>query len=395
MSVIVTADPVPNLTLPHNVNACTAGRDYTQFIFGCEDSDRLWQLKMISLVLNTGVGGSLCVLGLIGNTLSIAVLRRDNPSKVAVCLLQGLAVADNGFLLVSLVFMCAGGGLLPVLAEEVALKQPWTLRFLVAGNTLAFITQTATIWMTVLLSLNRYLAICRPFKAPGLCTETKVRTHVVLVFLLSLAFNLPRFFQYRLEWCQPPHSNTSVVTLERTDIGSGSWFDIIYNHGLHTALVWLAPLLLLVVLNSKIVYGLRASRRELRQSSGPLGVPSTGNDNITFIMVIIVLVFLLCHTPDRCLQLALFVIDRRPCDRGFLITYTITNTLVVLNSSSNFLIYYIFRRRFRQIVVGRYCRRLKAGEEPHSSPNSLSRDRKSGQADGNSLVPSNSRIQNH
>ena len=35
---------------------------------------------------------------------------------------------------------------------------------------LAFIAQTGTIWVTVLVAFNRYIAVCRPFSAARLCT---------------------------------------------------------------------------------------------------------------------------------------------------------------------------------------------------------------------------------
>jgi len=39
----------------------------------------------------------------------------------------------------------------------------------------AFIAQTATIWVTVLVAFNRYIAVCKPFKAARLCTVVQVR----------------------------------------------------------------------------------------------------------------------------------------------------------------------------------------------------------------------------
>jgi hypothetical protein len=38
----------------------------------------------------------------------------------------------------------------------------------------AYIAQTATIWVTVLVAFNRYIAVCQPFKAARLCTVVQV-----------------------------------------------------------------------------------------------------------------------------------------------------------------------------------------------------------------------------
>jgi len=40
---------------------------------------------------------------------------------------------------------------------------------------LAYIAQTGTIWVTVLVAFNRYIAVCQPFKAARLCTVVQVR----------------------------------------------------------------------------------------------------------------------------------------------------------------------------------------------------------------------------
>jgi len=55
---------------------------------------------------------------------------------------------------------------------------------------LAFIAQTATIWVTVLVAFNRYIAVCKPFKAARLCTVVQVspyRHSVLKPSQLSLA----------------------------------------------------------------------------------------------------------------------------------------------------------------------------------------------------------------
>jgi len=51
---------------------------------------------------------------------------------------------------------------------------------------LAFIAQTATIWVTVLVAFNRYIAVCKPFKAARLCTVVQVR-QLYPVYTMKLA----------------------------------------------------------------------------------------------------------------------------------------------------------------------------------------------------------------
>jgi hypothetical protein len=54
----------------------------------------------------------------------------------------------------------------------------------------AFIVQTATIWVTVLVAFNRYIAVCQPFKAARLCTVVQVRECVCVCRSLGCFLNV-------------------------------------------------------------------------------------------------------------------------------------------------------------------------------------------------------------
>ena len=71
----------------------------------------------------------------------------------------------------------------------------------------------------------------------------------------------------------------------------------------------------------------------------------------TTVMVVIIIVLIVCHTPDRVVQvLKLTSVDQScvRCPHVIFYASNAANFLIVLNSSTNFLIYYAFRRRFRQ-----------------------------------------------
>ena len=52
------------------------------------DTSTLETCQKFDLIVNTGIIGVLCILGFIGNTVSIVVLRKDTNNRVAVFLLQ-------------------------------------------------------------------------------------------------------------------------------------------------------------------------------------------------------------------------------------------------------------------------------------------------------------------
>ena len=115
------------------------------------------------LALNTGVIGTLCLIGLAGNTLSMAILRRtDRYNPVAVFLLQALAIADNAVLLVSGFMLSIVYGVLFDRTALVARAMPYIGRYV---SPFGYMSQCVAVWMTVLLAVNRYVAVCKPFDA--------------------------------------------------------------------------------------------------------------------------------------------------------------------------------------------------------------------------------------
>lgn len=72
------------------------------------------------------------------------------------------------------------------------------------------VTQMLTVWITVLVAVSRYVAICQPYQAPRLCTMRHVRQQVAAVIIAVLVYNSPRFLEYRVEYeyaKRPPLSN--------------------------------------------------------------------------------------------------------------------------------------------------------------------------------------------
>ncbi len=345
--------PYPARVHDNGTGNVTSVPYYIHRIFLCSDPDRLRHLVPVSFYVNALLVGGMCLVGLLGNTLSLLVLRRDQSSKVPGFLLQWLAVADNAVLTVTLLCLSVCGGIVPLVSDRASLEGPGLLYVLLWGNSVASMAQTATIWMTVLLAINRYIAICRPLHAAHLCTLGKARLQVGLVMAFSVFFNIPRLFQEQVVPSQgawnASGSDLDQYELNQTSIGGRSVFGIVYTNALYSVLVLLLPLLLLLVLNWRLVRALQRSRLEVCRTSG-----SEARDNISLIMVVIILVFLLCHTPDRCLQVALLFEQPKDCELRFY-AYTATNCLFVVNSSTNFVVYYALRKRFRRILAEQIC----------------------------------------
>ena len=56
--------------------------------------------------------------------------------------------------------------------------------------------QTASVYLTVLVTIERFIVVCHPLKARSLCTTKRTRLGVLLVMSFSVLYNMSRFFEY-------------------------------------------------------------------------------------------------------------------------------------------------------------------------------------------------------
>ncbi len=293
--------------------------------------------------------GILCILGFLGNTLSFLVLRHDRSTPVASFLLQILAIADNSFLLLWTIHYSIRH-FFKYLGINHHLHVAW-LYVRVYSFPLLYMAQTETIWLTVVIALNRFMAVCMPYKAPHLCTIYNVYKEVVIVTSFSILYNIPRFFE--LSIIRKINGNSTEIDWQRTYMGSNEIYERVYIDALYYMFSFVLPLLILAYVNTRVTIAYHASRQRKRRMTSRR---ADNENNITLVMIIVVLIFMLCQAPARIVQLV-WSYQFTHCSQYQYFLIHISNTLEVLNSSVNFLIYFLFRKRFRDIIWDHFCMR--------------------------------------
>ena len=233
----------------------------------------------------------------------------------------------------------------------------------------AYLSHTATIWMTFLLAVSRYVAVCMPLNAGKILTMGKAKLQVCVVFMFSIVFYIPRFFQWNLTVHIDEATNETVIIQSKSSIGYGSTVAKVYTNALYNLVVVLLPLTLLIILNVKLIREINIMK-ELR-SSLTHGSPNK-DQNVTTIMVVIIVVVIVGHLPDRILQIFRSHTSTKFMDCIAMPYYflAVANLLIILHSSTNFLVYYILRKSFRNILIAKLCHKHGKGEyRPPSSTN--------------------------
>ena len=277
------------------------------------------------------LAGSLCVFGLIGNSLSFAVLHKYSSGNVGTYLLKALAVTDNLFLATA-VYPC----FIPIITKVV---------FAILSATM-----TWTVWMIVIVAGNRYIAVCRPMMASRLCTIKKVQLEILIMIAVVCVFIIPQF----VDICFKETILSGNVTYGEFNFAGNTYF-FFYIYACHWIGVFLLPLALIIFFNVHLMRSL-----QLAQRSRMVMTSRSRNDgnNITIVMIVIIIVFVVCQATII-LNTSIVVFAKPPyslCIQE--LTRYVSGLFMLMNSSVNFVIYCVFRRQFRNklcMLFGRVC----------------------------------------
>ena len=291
--------------------------------------------------------GAVCFLGIIGNSLSYAVLHKFSRSNVASLLLKALAVSDNLFLVTASVLNMYPGMIFHFgLIEQIKPIFPYLQIY---AWPFAHMAQMGTVWMMLLIAVNRYIAVCRPLQAPSLCTKSKVKIQIIIMSIGIVLYNLPRFFEYRyITYNITMPDNTTMPAETNVGLQSQHVYNILYENVAYCLFLFLIPLLLLIVLNVHLVWELKTAQK----SREVLANSRTNSDenNITLVMIVIIIVFIVCQMPASVNQILFYIVDniQKTTCSYYQKYYHACNLLITMNSSVNFVIYCVFRRQFQQ-----------------------------------------------
>ncbi|KAF6035637.1 GPRNNA1 [Bugula neritina] len=318
--------------------------------------------------LNGIFGLNICIFGLIGNLLSISVLKEKSFSSSSskgissstVLYLIALAVADS-CLLSFASFIC-----LNIILKEALPSSTEVHNYI--NYTSTFVTymldmfQTCSTWLTVAFTVDRYIMICFPFGGGKYCTRHKALVVITCLYIASAIYNTPSLFEFKCVPQQRVRENGEkylFVKRTLTDFGKSREYLEVYHFGMYLVFIVGLPCCTLAVLNLRLIVTVKQSKSTERRLS--LGTSTARQRNDTTIMLVAVVVaFFLLQVPAMVShliwsQIPSKVVDIDPQYDVLRVLYHVTDLLVILNSAVNVLLYYGFSRNFRRKFIAKFC----------------------------------------
>jgi hypothetical protein len=331
----------------------------------------------------------LIVIGTTGNVLSVAVLyrlkKRTTRTSLFVILI-GLAVADSMLLLCTLLV-----NVLPNAFRFLNSSSWWVLYepyrhegyIVVAFWPLSLAFQMASIYCTMLVSYERWMAVCKPLRVSKSQAISHITITVILLFLACFIYNIPRFFEYGIQekvlqvhdmnwktwemlcgrYVSPilynNDSSTTIFLYEanatpcllrkfffvKTNFANEIGYRFVYSATFYSLCHFIVPVVFISWCNIQLVSTLkqrhhmwttitRSQRKEIR---------------LTYVPLAIICLFYFLGLPAVLIN----IIDslNYATDNGYFEAWlTVANFCVLLNSSVNFLIYCFWGEKFQQTL---------------------------------------------
>ena len=231
-----------------------------------ETSQKMYNCQFYRFMMSVGVTGSLCIFGIVGNILTLLVFRNfskessdKRTSSSAPLLLSALAISD--FVLLSSLYIVKS---IPSFISFTKIYPKFFVSYLfyflmIYGWNIVDVSQCVNTWITVLVTMHRFIAIVSPHKAAIYCTYRKARLHLIISCIVTILFEVPIFFDYEIGVNRVSASETIYIAVHREQ-AHNYWYQVLYKTTLYYVIMYIVPWFVLAVMTVYLVKAVKQAQ---------------------------------------------------------------------------------------------------------------------------------------
>lgn len=291
------------------------------------------------------------LVGLAGNILSLIVLLQKNMrTSTTSIILTGLAISDAMFLVTNAVrkSTCIISRFDDLASDTLNATTFYFMFYLKTS-----FSRVSTV-IVVLISIERLVAVAFPLKVKTWVTRPRMLVAVILSYIVTFGglAALPPQYTYVYRGKKPYISLTPFAAENKKalEVYNEYFLPIAFRH---------IPVLIVLILNSTIIFLLGRSKRFHKQASKQDSKRSDEQKKITRMLLSVAIVFLICLLPGDILLISSLAVE------GFQFYGTYHNLFMaisdiclmfeMLNSCINFVIYMFLNKNFNDTFMKLFC----------------------------------------
>lgn len=316
-------------------------------------------------VLRIYVPPVLLVLGTVGNLLSFVIMAKNMLKISTYSYLAVLAIMDLLVLYIGLLRMWVGNFSMDI--------QQYSNFLCKSVAFLGYVSSVTSVWLIIAVTIERFIAVKFPLRAPRMCNVTRARIVIIAVVVAICCLNSHILWTVELRY--KGHNETLTPECEASESHTvlvkevWPWVD--------AAVYSFVPFVIITILNVLIVrqvLSARERRSKLQnmelttnflRSKGSHKRPNESSKKLTCMLLAVSFTFLLTTLPMNMLQIvsAFFGADSESADpqayrkryAQLTLARTVAELLMYVNHSVNFFLYCATGRKFRKQVKDMFC----------------------------------------
>ena len=217
------------------------------------------------------------------------------------------------------------------------------------------IAMTGSIYMTLVLAFERYLSTTHPITyqrfSSGSIYIGYLKWYLLCVLpvtLFSILFNVPSFFEFSVSYYEDFNSSSTATEhyLTPTELRLNPAYVTYYTHYGKLFITGIVPFMGLGFCNIMVFLQMTKLMRFSDQTG------SQKEYELARVLMVIVLVFIICHIPKLGLNLEESINSRNVCQPSLwmMSCWAINELFLAINSSVNVIIYGCLNKKFRSAM---------------------------------------------